>query len=68
MKNFIDFIADAAKDSTVGEELHKVIEGGDHKTVSSWFQGKGYDVSEDDSKKLVDNKDDVKATKIGFFY
>ncbi|MGL1893222.1 MAG: hypothetical protein OCD02_16425 [Spirochaetaceae bacterium] len=68
MKNFIDFIADAAKDTTIGEELLKVVDSSDHKTVASWFQDKGYDVSEDDSKKLVDNKEDMKTTKIGFYY
>lgn len=68
MKNFIDFVVDAAKDSAIGEELHKVIESGDHKEVASWLSTKGYNVSEDDSKKLVENKDDVKSNKLGIFY
>ncbi len=68
MKNFIDFIVDVAKDGVVGDELHKIIESGDHKVVASWLQGKGYDVSEEDSKKLVENKDDIKSTKLGVYY
>lgn len=68
MKNFIDFIADAAKNSALGDELHDLVHGGDHKAVSSWLQDKGYDVTEEDSKKLVDSKDDVKSSKLGLSY
>ena len=37
MKNFIDFIVDAAKDSTLGEELKKHLDSSDHKTIASWL-------------------------------
>lgn len=68
MKNFIDFITDATKNSVLGDELHDVVHGGDHKVVSSWLKERGYNVSEEDSKKLVDNRNDVKSSKLGISY
>ncbi len=68
MKNFVDFIVDAAKDSGLGGEFEKFVDGADHKEISSWLKDKGYDVHEDDCKKMVDNKDDVKSSKLGFIY
>jgi hypothetical protein len=68
MKNFVDLIVDAAKDSALGEAFGKQVESGDHKGISAWLKDKGYDVHEDECKKLVDNKDNVKASKLGLYY
>ncbi|QEN04401.1 hypothetical protein EW093_06720 [Thiospirochaeta perfilievii] len=68
MKNFIDFVVDSAKESTLAEELKTHIEGSDHKTISSWLSSKGYDVHEDDVKKMVDNKEEIKNSNLGLLY
>lgn len=68
MKNFIDFIVDAAKDSGMADEFKKHVEASDHKSISSWLNDKGYDVHVDDVKKMVDSKDDLKSSNLGFAY
>ena len=68
MKNFIDFIVDSAKDKELGEAFEKHVLNADHKEISAWLKEKGYDVHEDECKKLLDNKDDIKSSKVGFFY
>ena len=68
MKNFIDFIVDAAKDSALGKEFAKHAEESDHSTLSKWFSDKGYDVNEDHCKTIKDNKDDLKNSNLGFTY
>ncbi|MBN2617549.1 MAG: hypothetical protein JXR64_04480 [Spirochaetales bacterium] len=68
MKNFIDFIVDAAKDSEFANEFHKVLEKANYKEVSSWLKDKGYNVHEDECKKLMDNKEEVSASKLGLVY
>lgn len=68
MKNFVDFIVDAAKDGKLGEEFGKQVETADQKAISSWLKDKGYDVHEDECKKLIDSKDDVKSLSLGYFY
>lgn len=66
MKNFIDFIVDAAKDSELGKELAKHVTDSDHETIADWFKGKGYDVHKDECQKLKDNKDDLKSQSLGW--
>lgn len=68
MKNYIDFTVDAASDNTLGDDLHKVVAGGNPQEVSNWMESRGYEVSVEDSQKLVDNSSDFKTTKLGFFY
>ena len=68
MKNFIDFIVDAAKDSELGKEFAKHVDDSDHGTMSGWFKEKGYDVTEDHCKSIKDKKDDLKNTNLGYSY
>lgn len=68
MKNFIDFVVDAAKDAELGKEFAKHVEGSDHKTMSAWLSKKGYHVHADECKKIVENKDDLKNNTLGFSY
>lgn len=68
MKNFVDFIVDVAKDSGLAEEFGKHLKDSDHKTISSWLKDKGYDVHEDDCKKLTDNNETVQSSKVGWVY
>ncbi|MBN2656409.1 MAG: hypothetical protein JXR86_05055 [Spirochaetales bacterium] len=67
MKNFIDFVIEAAKDSKLAQELEKHIVDSDHGTIAEWFRSKGYDVHEDECKKLKDNKDDLKNINVGYY-
>ncbi len=68
MKNFIDFIVDVAKDNGIAKEFEKHVEGSDHKGMSAWLKDKGYDVHEDECKKMVDNKENLKSSKVGWTY
>jgi len=68
MKNFVDFIVDAAKDSSLGKELADHVSGSDHETISKWFKEKGYDVHKDECQKLKENKDDLKSANLGYGY
>lgn len=68
MKNFVDFIVDAAKDSALADEFGKHVQGSDHSGISSWLKDKGYDVHEDECKKMADNKDSLKDSKLGIAY
>jgi len=68
MKNFIDFIVDAAKESDLADEFHKIVQDSDHKEISSWLKDKGYEVNEDECKKMVENKDDIQSSKLGVMY
>lgn len=67
MKNFIDFIVDAAKDNLLAESFHDFLKGADHNEIASWMKDKGYEVNEDECKKMADNKDDIKASKLGLY-
>ena len=68
MKNFIDFVVDTAKDSDMANEFHTLIDKADHNSMSSWLKEKGYIVNENDCKKIIDNKDEMRAAKVGFMY
>lgn len=68
MKNFVDFIVDAAKDSGLADEFEKHVYNSNHSEISSWLKDKGYDVHEDECKKIADNKDHYNKDKLGFFY
>lgn len=68
MKNFVDFIVDAAKDNGLADDFEKFVGDADHTGVSSWLKDKGYDVHEDECKKMVDSKENIKSSKLGLFY
>lgn len=68
MKNFVDFIVDAAKNSDLGKEFAAHAEEADHVSLSKWFKDKGYDVHEDHCKTLKENKDDLKNANLGYGY
>lgn len=69
MKNFIDFVTDIAKDTKLGEECMEKLQEISHIDLASWFKDKGYDVSEDECNKLVENKDNIKAStgRVGLY-
>ena len=67
MKNFIDFVVDASKNQTLGEEFHSKVTAGDHKGLSTWFHSKGYEVKEAETSKLVEHKDAIKTSKLGIY-
>lgn len=68
MKTFVDFVVDASKETSLAHEFESMIQDADHKTVSSWLSGKGYDVQEEECRKIVDNRDSVKSSKLGLAY
>ncbi len=68
MKNFIDFVVDSAKESKLSEEFHQQLNKADHSGMANWLKDKGYDVQADECKKIIDNKDDMKASKVGLMY
>ncbi|MBB6482414.1 hypothetical protein HNR50_004113 [Spirochaeta isovalerica] len=67
MKNFIDFIIDAAKDSKLSDEFSSHVNESSHQTISSWFKEKGYDVHENECKKIIDNKDSLSSKNLGLY-
>lgn len=67
MKNLIDFIVDAAKDSKLHDEFRSHIADASLSDLVGWFNKKGYAVDEDDCKKISDNKEDLKSANVGFY-
>lgn len=65
MKSFIDFILDVAKDSKLAEEFKSKVESHDHQGLAGWFKDKGYEVHADECKKILDNKDDLRSSRVG---
>lgn len=68
MKNYIDFTIDAASDSTLGNGLHEVVSAGSPQEVSSWMESRGYEVSLEESQKLVENSDNDSSIRLGLTY
>ncbi|MDA3851079.1 MAG: hypothetical protein PF447_07370 [Spirochaetaceae bacterium] len=69
MKRFIDLVTDVTKDKGLFTEVTTKLNSLSHTELSAWFKEKGYDVNEEDSKKLVENKDHVKSsTEVGLGY
>jgi len=68
MKNFIDLVVDLSKDSNLADEFHKFFEESDHVAISNFLKEKGYAVTEEECKKIIENKDDLKSSKLGYFY
>jgi hypothetical protein len=67
MKNFIDFVADASKDHALAADFLSQVNAGDHGKLSAWLQTKGYSVSKDEGKKLIDHKDTIKSSRVGMY-
>lgn len=59
MANFIDFIADAANDFELAREFIEFLDKASAEELQNWLNEKDYDLSIDDCKKLVDNKENI---------
>lgn len=59
MPNFIDFIADAANDFELAREFIKILNEASAEELQKWLGERGYDLSIEDCKKLVDNKENI---------
>jgi len=68
MKNFIDLMIDVAKDEGLGKECISKLHESDHTELSAWLKGKGYEVGEEECKKLQENKGDIKKlSALGYY-
>lgn len=68
MKNFIDFVADVAKNESMATELEKKIEASNIIEMSKWFETKGYTINKEECEKIMMNKDSFGEQKVGFPY
>jgi hypothetical protein len=68
MKNFVDFVVDASQTNGLSDEFDAMIKSADQKSMSKWLKGKGYDVREEECKKMVDHREDIRASKLGLNY
>ncbi|MGL1893224.1 MAG: hypothetical protein OCD02_16435 [Spirochaetaceae bacterium] len=68
MKNFIDFVADAAKNESMATELNNKIVGSNITEISTWFENQGYSINQDECEKIMMNKDSIASQKIGLYY
>lgn len=69
MKTLADFLVDITKDDELAKESLAKFNETDHSGLSQWFKEKGYDIDENECKKLVDNKDDFKSSdRVGIIY
>lgn len=68
MKNFIDFIADSTQSKELEAEFKNVVDYSTLAEVSNWFQEKGYDISDIECKKIIDNKEEINYQKVGLHY
>lgn len=67
MKNFIDFMVEASKTGTLAEEFHQNLGKGNHAELSQWFSKNGYGVNEQECKKILDNRNDIKSSRLGIY-
>lgn len=56
MKDFVDFVSEAAGDADLGKAAFECIQAGDVGALVKFFESKGYKVSEADAKKLIEHK------------
>ncbi|MDH7552517.1 MAG: hypothetical protein GYA16_14435 [Spirochaetes bacterium] len=60
MADFIDFIAKEAGNREVGKKFIELLKKGDAAELKNFFDSNGYsDVSLDDCKKLIQNKQNI---------
>lgn len=57
--DFIDFIADASQKHELGKEFLTTLKDASVEQLRDWLKSKGYDVSESDCKKLIDNRANI---------
>jgi hypothetical protein len=62
MANFIDFVVGVSKNKALGNDFNKMLQKSSPKELSGWFKDKGFAISEEECKKLIDNKDSVKKS------
>ena len=64
---FVDFIDSALKseNKTLVSELISNLESMDSAKLTEWFSHWGYDISEEECTKLIDNKDQFQVIKPG---
>ncbi|MBI9099625.1 MAG: hypothetical protein JEY91_14190 [Spirochaetaceae bacterium] len=65
MKSLVDLLVDLTKNPDLGKAVEEKLEGNDHRDLKAMLNDKGYDVHEDECKKIVDNKDDLKSGRVG---
>lgn len=68
MKNFIDFIAVAAKDNVISAEFKKQVSEKDNVKLSTWFEEQGYNIPAGECKKLTLNSNSENYLNVGCFY
>lgn len=68
MKNFIDFVADCAKDKELEKEFRNVVVTSNQLELTNWFNKKGYELTEEDINKVNNNKNEINYQKVGWPY
>lgn len=66
MKTFTDFVIEVSKDADLAKESMDNFANMSNVELSSWFETKGFAVSEMECEKLK-KSDDIKATKVGLY-
>ena len=59
MANFIDFVVEVSKNKTLGKEFKEMFQKSTPQELVEWFSSKGYSISEEEAKKLIENKDSI---------
>lgn len=59
MGSFVDFVIEVLKDKTIGEEFIEIFQKSTPSELVKWFASKNYTISEEEAKKLIENKDSI---------
>jgi hypothetical protein len=62
MANFIDFVVEVSTNKALGNDFNKMLQKSNPKELANWFKNNGFTVSEDECKKLIENKDSIKKS------